>query len=100
MNITHPGPAHRPTRNRIVSEHSLAGVLNRPAGADQSLSLISHLTAEMRECWHAGRPITAEAFFALHPELDDQPDAATRLILEEFCLRQERGEPVDLDEFL
>src|SRR5689334_12630406 len=64
------------------------------------LSLLSQLTAEMRDAWHAGRPLTAEALLDRHPDLNDQPEAAIRLIFEEFCLRQEYGESVELADFL
>src|SRR5947207_11096401 len=54
----------------------------------------------MRERWLAGDCAGADYFLDLHPELQDLPDAAVRLIFEEFCLRQERGEPVNVAEFL
>lgn len=83
-----------------MSEPSITGVLPPLAGSDRPLPLISRLTDEMREHWHHGDPLNAEAMLSAHPELADQPDAAVRLILEEFCLRQERGEAVVLAEFV
>jgi serine/threonine protein kinase/Flp pilus assembly protein TadD len=83
-----------------VSDQSITGVLDLPAANDSGLSLISRLTAEMRDRWCAGDRVRAEFFLDRHPELDDQPEAAIRLILEEFCLHQECGAAVTVAEFV
>lgn len=56
------------------------------------LSLVSRLAQEMDERWRHGECPTAEEFLDRHPELWQQSDDALRLVYEEVCLRQERGE--------
>jgi serine/threonine protein kinase len=53
----------------------------------------------MASTWERGQPISAEEILKRHPELVSEPSAATRLIYEEICLREARGEawePADL----
>jgi serine/threonine protein kinase/tetratricopeptide (TPR) repeat protein len=54
----------------------------------------------MRRRWTAGERPLAEECLARHPELWDQPEAATELIYEEVCLRQECGETLAAEEIL
>jgi serine/threonine protein kinase/Tfp pilus assembly protein PilF len=54
--------------------------------------------AEMTAAWARGERLPAEHFLGRHPELIDQPEEAVRLIYEEVCLRQERGEEVPTEE--
>jgi serine/threonine protein kinase/Tfp pilus assembly protein PilF len=46
----------------------------------------------MARRWHEGEQPLAEEYLSRHPELCGQPDAVVRLIYEEICLRQERGQ--------
>src|SRR5262245_54383284 len=54
----------------------------------------------MARRWRAGGQPGAEEFFARHPELLDQPDAALELIAEEMNLRWEAGQEPQADEFV
>jgi serine/threonine protein kinase/tetratricopeptide (TPR) repeat protein len=65
-----------------------------PAAADATEAL----AAELAAAWRRGECLPAEHFLGLHPELLDRPEGAVRLIYEEVCQRQERGEAVDADE--
>jgi serine/threonine protein kinase/Flp pilus assembly protein TadD len=46
----------------------------------------------MARRWHEGEQPLAEEYLSRHPELCGQSDAVVRLIYEEICLRQERGQ--------
>jgi serine/threonine protein kinase/Flp pilus assembly protein TadD len=46
----------------------------------------------MASRWRTGESPLAEEFLSRHPELWNQPNDALRLIYEEICLRQERGQ--------
>jgi serine/threonine protein kinase/Flp pilus assembly protein TadD len=63
-------------------------------------ALAARLIEEMAAAWQQGSRLSVEQFLARYPALGDQPDAAVRLIYEELCLRQERGEQVDTVEVL
>jgi eukaryotic-like serine/threonine-protein kinase len=58
------------------------------------------LAAEMADAWRRGERRPAEHYLERHPELLDPPEGAVRLIYEEVCLRQERGEEVAAEELL
>src|SRR4051794_5051303 len=58
------------------------------------------LAAEMAAAWGRGVCLPADHYLRQHPELLDQPEGAVRLIYEEVCLRQERGEEVAADELV
>jgi serine/threonine protein kinase/Tfp pilus assembly protein PilF len=60
--------------------------------------LAERLAAELAAAWMAGERVSAETFLERHPELLDRPDDAVRLVYEEVCLRQERGEEVSAEE--
>jgi serine/threonine protein kinase/Flp pilus assembly protein TadD len=62
-----------------------------PAG-----SPVTQEVDQMVAAWRRGERLLVEQILARRPELGD--DDAIRLIYEEFCLRQESGEPVDPDE--
>ena len=66
----------------------------RPATPD----LVDRLACEMADAWRRGECAPAETFLARHPDLLDSPEEAVRLVYEEVCLRQERGEEVAADE--
>jgi serine/threonine protein kinase/Flp pilus assembly protein TadD len=46
----------------------------------------------MARRWREGERVLAEEYFAQHPELRTDPEAATELIYEEICLRYQHGE--------
>ena len=50
----------------------------------------------MQARWSRDDRVGAEAYFALHPHLLDDADAALGLVYEELCLREARGEPPPL----
>jgi serine/threonine protein kinase/Flp pilus assembly protein TadD len=56
------------------------------------------LAAQMSAAWAKGNRLPAEHYLALHPELLETPETAVRLVYEEVCLRQERGEEVTAGE--
>jgi eukaryotic-like serine/threonine-protein kinase len=56
--------------------------------------LASSVIEEMVEAWRDGASSPAEAWLERHPKLASKPEAAVRLIFEEICLREERGEQV------
>src|SRR5262249_38031855 len=56
------------------------------------------LAAAMADAWRRGDCRRAEEFLERHPELLDPAEGAVRLIYEEVCLRQERGEEVAAEE--
>jgi serine/threonine protein kinase/Flp pilus assembly protein TadD len=56
------------------------------------------LAAEMAAAWACGERLPAEHYLSHHPELQELPEAAVRLVYEEICLRQERGEEVTGEE--
>jgi serine/threonine protein kinase/Tfp pilus assembly protein PilF len=60
---------------------------------------VSALIADMAERWDLGECPTAEEYLARYPDLADHPEGAVRLVYEEFCLREERGETVRDEEF-
>jgi eukaryotic-like serine/threonine-protein kinase len=62
------------------------------ARASHTDTLVERLAEEMDQCWQRGERPLAEDFFARFPQLWEQPEAATELIYEEICLRQEYGQ--------
>jgi serine/threonine protein kinase/lipoprotein NlpI len=62
-------------------------------------SLVERLAADLVQRWRAGERPLVEEYLSRHPELWAQPEAATELIFEEICLRQEVGAPCG-EEFL
>jgi serine/threonine protein kinase/lipoprotein NlpI len=63
-------------------------------------ALAARLADEMAERWRQGERPLAEEFLERHPELSELPEAATELIYEELCLRQEHGELVAAEDVL
>jgi eukaryotic-like serine/threonine-protein kinase len=55
-------------------------------------TLVERLAQEMGECWRRGERPLVEDYLARYPEFWAQPEAATELIYEEICLRQEHGQ--------
>jgi serine/threonine protein kinase/tetratricopeptide (TPR) repeat protein len=56
------------------------------------------LAAQMSAAWARGDCLPAEHFLNHQPELHDLPEAGVRLVYEEVCLRQERGDEVEIEE--
>jgi serine/threonine protein kinase len=56
------------------------------------------LAAEMDAAWSRGERLPAEHFLGCHPELLERSEEAVRLVYEEICLRQQRGEEVTAEE--
>src|SRR5581483_5075961 len=54
---------------------------------------------EMDAAWAAGNSTAAEHWLIRYPDLATRPEAATRLVYEEVCLREERGDEVTSEEF-
>jgi serine/threonine protein kinase/tetratricopeptide (TPR) repeat protein len=69
-----------------------------PAPSTASGGLVERLVREMDSAWRRGERVAAETYLQRHPDLLDQPESAVRLVYEEVCLRQERGETVAADE--
>ncbi len=66
---------------------------------DGSLVVVLAATLEaMAHNWHSGRPRPAEEWLGEYPELAADPESAVRVVYEEFCLREERGERVEQTE--
>lgn len=78
---------HSPTARRIAPLTQQLSPFPAESG-----SLVSQLAGEMAQRWHEGEQPLAEEYLARHPELCGQPDAVVRLIYEEICLRQEKGQ--------
>jgi serine/threonine protein kinase len=55
--------------------------------------------SEVIAAWHAGEPADAAAYLAEHPDLLQDKSFVLDLAYEEFCLRTEAGEEIDLDSF-
>jgi serine/threonine protein kinase len=53
----------------------------------------------MADEWSTGHCRTAEEWLAEHPELQADPALAVRIVYEELCLREDRGEEVSSAEF-
>jgi serine/threonine protein kinase/Flp pilus assembly protein TadD len=71
--------------------HSLAASVRLSVSAEDH-PLATELAAEMAVRWRNGERPLVEEFLERHPELYREPEAALRLIYEEFCLRQEHAE--------
>jgi hypothetical protein len=71
--------------------HSLAASVRLSVSAEDH-PLATALATEMAQRWRDGERPLVEEFLERHPELQREPEAALRLIYEEFCLRQEFAE--------
>lgn len=77
----------------------MSSIHTSPAATfEQADALAARLVEEMAAAWRNGDRPLPEDYLRRHPELADHPDAATRLIYEEVCLRQELGDPVPTQE--
>jgi serine/threonine protein kinase len=71
-----------------------------PSGTDAIDTLAGRLAEELNAAWRQGNPRSVEEFLAEYPELHSQPQAALRLVYEEFCVRQELGKEIPVEQFL
>ena len=62
--------------------------------------LLAEALEHMADEWHSGHSQSAEQCLADHPELQADPEAAVRIVYEEYCLREERGERMETSEIL
>lgn len=77
----------------MASIDSPTGLSSTPQSSDdQAVSLGSVFAERMRDAWHNGDCRTAEELLLAHPELQSDPEAIVRVIYEEICLRESRGE--------
>lgn len=74
--------------------------MSRTPGVIPAADLGEALAAQMASDWRRGDCLAAESYLDRHPELLDTPEGALRLIYEEVCLRQDRGEEVAAEELL
>ncbi len=79
----------------MEKEEANAPAITSPASP---IDLGEELAAQMAAAWAKGDRLPAEHYLGVHPELVDMPEAAVRLVYEEVCLRQERGEEVAVGE--
>ncbi len=61
---------------------------------------VEALVAAMASAWRQGETVAAEEWLRRYPQFSKQPEAAIRLVYEEYCLRQELGLCADPREFL
>ena len=73
-------------------------VRHEPQG-DARHSALADVLQKMAEQWRSGRAVKAEQLLADCPSIGADQEAAVRVIYEEFCLREERGETPDTTEF-
>src|SRR5262249_2994872 len=62
--------------------------------------LVEALANDQRARWERGERPAVEAYLDQYPALRDDPEAAIDLIYDEVLLRKERGEVVQLTEYL
>ncbi len=78
----------------------------QPVSSRDSLSLsrhsgpLAHLVDQFAAEWAGPERQPVEQFLKRHPLLTAQPDAAVRLIYEEFCLRRREGQQPSLSELV
>jgi serine/threonine protein kinase/Flp pilus assembly protein TadD len=65
---------------------------------DPVMAEAAALAEELAASWRRGVPVPAEDVLAVHRAVAEHPRAALRIIYEEACQRQERGEEVPLTE--
>jgi serine/threonine protein kinase/tetratricopeptide (TPR) repeat protein len=65
---------------------------------DPLMAEAARLADLLAASWHKGLCCSAEELLAEHPDIAQQPRAAVRVIYEEICQRQERGQEVSLAE--
>ncbi|MFO0910445.1 MAG: serine/threonine-protein kinase [Isosphaeraceae bacterium] len=67
---------------------------------DETGELAEEAARRLAAAWSHGRRLCAEVVFQEYPRLSVDPDAAARLIYEEYCQREALGEPPRSSELL
>ena len=70
------------------------------SSSGSSLELANRLAEEMAQRWAIGENPTADDYFVAFPDIRTDVQSAIRLIHEEVCQRQERGDPLKTEEVL
>jgi serine/threonine protein kinase/Flp pilus assembly protein TadD len=81
--MTEPSPVQ--TDSSKSSSSQVTGL------SEASAAEASHLAEEMARQWAEGLRPSADELIENHPVLRHNPEAAIRIIYEEYCLRQEHG---------
>jgi serine/threonine protein kinase len=66
----------------------------------EELLSAEELYADQRRRWNRGERIPVESYLQQHPSLQSNTELVLQLINNEVLLREEQGEPVQLDDFL
>jgi serine/threonine protein kinase/formylglycine-generating enzyme required for sulfatase activity len=74
--------------------------LLREAGVSLPAEVARVLATDQWHRWHAGERLWVEDYFARHPAVGADPEAALVLVYGEFLLREERGEQPSPAEYL
>jgi len=85
-----------------LDEQQLAAASNivrHQMSDDAQHAALAQLLQKMAEQWRSGKVVKAEQLLADCPQISADQEAAVRVIYEEFCLREERGETPDTTEF-
>jgi eukaryotic-like serine/threonine-protein kinase len=67
--------------------------------SEQLHSLLAATLEKMADEWHAGAGRPVELWLAETPELATSQEDAVRMVYEEFCIREERGEAVEAEKY-
>lgn len=76
-----------------------ASIVGRQVSDDAQHAALAQLLEKMADQWRSGKIVKAEQLLADFPQIRADQEAAVRVIYEEFCLREERGETPDTTEF-
>ena len=83
-----------PTKTRPTS------LLSRRPPSTSPETLAERVAGEMSSAWSLGRRRPAEDFLSDYPGLSAKPEAAARVIYEEYCLREGLGQEPDSSELI
>src|SRR4051794_34320502 len=67
--------------------------------ADRSTELFRVMLTEQRADWCAGRKHAVEYYIQQRPELRENVNGLLDLIYSEYCLREEHGQEVDIEDY-
>ena len=70
------------------------------AGVSLPAHVAKVLAADQWHRWHAGERLAVEDYFARHPAVGTDPEAALVLVYGEFLVREERGEQPSPGDYL
>jgi serine/threonine protein kinase len=85
-----------------LDEQQLAAassIVRQQMSDDAQHAALAQLLQKMADQWRSGKVVKAEQLLADIPQIAADQEAAVRVIYEEFCLREERGETPDITEF-